>query len=99
MQSTYNGAGGYTLFSEYDNITDSGLYTKDLLKKRLLIGMGGKAAESIFYGDDYVSVGAIQDLKQTNSLAQRMIGNYGMGKVLQAFYNDYKHLIMIISIL
>jgi cell division protease FtsH len=88
MQSTYNGAGGYTLFSEYDNITDSGLYTKDLLKKRLLIGMGGKAAESIFYGDDYVSVGAIQDLKQTNSLAQRMIGNYGMGKVLQAFYNE-----------
>ena len=88
MQSTYNGAGGYTLFSEYDNITDSGLYTKDLLNKRLLIGMGGKAAESIFYGDDYVSVGAIQDLKQTNSLAQRMIGNYGMGKILQAFYNE-----------
>jgi cell division protease FtsH len=88
MQSTYNGAGGYTLFNEYENITDSGLYTKDLLKKRLVIGMGGKAAENIFYGEDFVSVGAVQDLKQTNSLAQQMIGNYGMGKRLEAFYNE-----------
>jgi len=88
IQSTYNGAGGYTIFNEYQNITESGLYTKDVLKKRLIIGMGGKAAESIFYGDDHVSVGATQDLKQTNSLAQRMIGNYGMGKDLEVFYNE-----------
>ena len=88
MQSTYNGAGGYTLFNEHQNITDSGLYTKDLLKKRLLIGMGGKAAENIFYGEEFVSVGAVQDLKQTNSLAQQMIGNYGMGDQLEAFYNE-----------
>jgi cell division protease FtsH len=88
IQSTYNGAGGFTIFNEYQNITESGLYTKDLLKKRLVIGMGGKAAESVFYGDDQVSVGAVQDLKQTNSLAQRMIGNYGMGKRLEVFYNE-----------
>jgi cell division protease FtsH len=88
IQQTYSGAGGYTLFNEYANISESGLYTKDLLWKRLLIGMGGKAAEAVYYGDDFVSVGAIQDLKQTNSLAQRMIGNYGMGKKLEAFYNE-----------
>lgn len=89
IQSTYNGAGGYTMFNEYRNITESGLYTKDILYKRLMIGMGGKAAENIFYGDDHVSVGAVQDLKQSNSLAQRMIGNYGMGLKLEAFYNEY----------
>jgi cell division protease FtsH len=88
IQSTYNGAGGYTLFNEYQNITESGLYTKNLLKKRLIIAMGGKAAENIFYGEEYVSVGAIQDLKQANSMAQRMIGNYGMGKLLETFYNE-----------
>jgi len=88
IQSTYNGAGGYTVFNEYRNITESGLYTKDLLFKRLMIGMGGKAAENIFYGDEHVSVGAVQDLKQTNSLAQRMIGNYGMGLKMEVFYND-----------
>jgi len=88
IQSTYNGAGGYTLFNEHQNITESGLYTKNLLKKRLIIAMGGKAAENIFYGEEYVSVGAIQDLKQANSMAQRMIGNYGMGKLLETFYNE-----------
>jgi len=50
--------------------------------------MGGKAAENMYYGEEYVSVGAIQDLKQANSMAQRMIGNYGMGKLLETFYNE-----------
>jgi cell division protease FtsH len=36
----------------------------------------------------FVSSGAIQDLKQANSLAQRMIGNYGMGTALEVFYNE-----------
>ena len=88
IQSTYNGAGGYTLFNEYQNITESGLYTKNLLKKRLIVAMGGKAAENLYYGEEYVSVGAVQDLKQANSMAQRMIGNYGMGKLLEPFYNE-----------
>jgi cell division protease FtsH len=88
IQSTYNGAGGYTIFSEYQNITDSGLYTKDLFNKRLIITMGGKAAESVMYGDNHVSLGAVQDLKQANSLARSMIGNYGMGTDLEVFYNE-----------
>ena len=88
IQSTYNGAGGYTIFNEYQNITESGLYTKDLLKKRLTVIMGGKAAEYIFYGENHVSLGAIQDLKQANSLAQKMIGNFGMGIDLEVFYNE-----------
>lgn len=88
IQSTYNGAGGYTLFNEYQNITDSGLYTKDLLKKRLIISLGGKAAEYLYYGSEFVSVGAVQDLKQANSIAQQMIGNYGMGEELVVFYNE-----------
>jgi cell division protease FtsH len=88
IQPTYNGAGGYTIFSEKPEIKEGGLYTKDLLKKRLIISMGGKAAESIYYGNDYVSMGAVQDLSQANSLAKRMIGNFGMGNKLEVFYNE-----------
>lgn len=88
IQSTYNGAGGYTIFNECGNIVESGLYTKDLLMKRLVISLGGKAAENLFYGDMQVSVGAVQDLKQANSLAQRMIGNFGMGEKMEVFYNE-----------
>jgi cell division protease FtsH len=88
IQATYNGAGGYTLFSEKANITESGLYTKDAFRKRLIVSMGGKAAESIIYGNEFVSLGAIQDLKSANQLAQSMIGNYGMGDDLMVFYNE-----------
>jgi cell division protease FtsH len=87
IQSTYNGAGGYTLFSEKPEIVDGGMYTKDILKKRIIIALGGKAAESVFYGDDFVSVGASNDLMQANNLAKRMIGNYGMGDSLKTYYN------------
>ena len=88
IQPTYNGAGGYTLFSEKQDMKEGGLYTKDVLKKRLTIIMGGKAAESIYYGNNYVSLGAIQDLKQANSLAKRMVGNFGMGDKLEVFFNE-----------
>ena len=88
IQPTYNGAGGYTLFSEKPEIKEGGLYTKDLFKKRLIITMGGKAAESIYYGDNHVSLGAVQDLSQANSLAKRMIGNFGVGDKLEVFYNE-----------
>jgi cell division protease FtsH len=88
IKSTYNGAGGYTLFSEKPEFKDGGLYTKDLLYNRLVIAMGGKAAESVFFGDDFISVGASQDLKQANSLAREMIGMYGMGDELKVFHNE-----------
>lgn len=88
IQSTYSGTGGYTIFVEHPNITEGGLYTRDVLYKRLIIAMGGKAAESIYYGDDHVSLGAIQDLKTANDLARKMVGNYGMGDDLKVFYKD-----------
>ena len=87
IQPTYNGAGGYTMYNEKKD-EKNGLYTKDFLKKRLVIAMGGKAAESIYYGNDFVSLGAVQDLKQANTLAKKMIGNFGMGEELEVFYNE-----------
>ena len=87
IQPTYNGAGGYTIFTEKPEFKN-GLYTKDILKKRLIVAMGGKAAESIYYGNDYVSLGSTQDLYQANQLAKKMIENFGMGKKLETFYNE-----------
>jgi cell division protease FtsH len=88
IQPTYNGAGGYTIFSEKPEIKEGGLYTKDILRKRLIVTLGGKAAESIYYGDDFVSLGANEDLRQANKLARRMIGNFGMGNNLEVFFDD-----------
>lgn len=88
INPTYNGAGGYTIFTELPEISSGGLYTRDMLMKRLVIMLGGKAAESIYYGDDYVSTGAVQDLKEAAQLAKRMIGNFGMGNKLKISYNE-----------
>jgi cell division protease FtsH len=35
-----------------------------------------------------VSTGASNDLKQANSLAKKMVGNFGMGAVLETYYNE-----------
>jgi cell division protease FtsH len=88
IQSTYNGAGGYTLFSEKTDVMESGLYTKKMLKKRLLVAMGGKAAETVFYGEEGVSTGASQDLKEANRLARQMVSQYGMGDELTSFSKE-----------
>lgn len=90
IQATYSGAGGYTIFTENPEIKEGGLYTRDILKKRLAVMLGGKAAEQVYYGDDFVSVGAVQDLKQANQLAQKMVGNFGMGvgELMEVFYNE-----------
>jgi len=85
IQSTYSGAGGYTLFYDKPEIIEHGLYTKDYLKKRLRVALAGRAAESIYYGDDYVSVGAIEDLKQVNTIARKMISQFGMGEQIENY--------------
>ena len=102
IQSTYNGAGGYTLTNIKNEISEGGLYTKELLKKRIIVMLGGKAAEYVYYGKELVTLGATQDLKEANKLARQMITQFGMGEDLEVFYeknddfsimNDYSNYI------
>ena len=79
IQSSYNGAGGFTIFRDKNDLIESGMYTKEILFNRLMVILGGKAAETIFYGNDGVSAGAFQDLKEANQLAKQMITDFGMG--------------------
>lgn len=79
IQSTYSGIGGYTLFKAHDEITEGGMYTKDFFEKRIQISLGGKACEEIFYGKQFVSLGASRDLEEANNLAKQMIEQFGMG--------------------
>jgi cell division protease FtsH len=88
MKSTYSGIGGYTLFNDNSSKKNDNMYTKDLLKKRLAISLAGKAAEYIYYGEEFVSLGAFEDLKQANQLAKQMITNYGMGDSLEIFFDN-----------
>jgi cell division protease FtsH len=88
IQASYSGVGGFTLFNEKDHIREGGLYTKEILKQRIMIALGGKAAEEVFYGEENISVGATMDLNQANALATDMIEKYGMGTELNVFYKS-----------
>ncbi len=53
-------------------------YTEPYLQDRLLVMLGGRAAESIIF--NHVSNGAADDLAQATKLARKMVGQWGMSK-------------------
>lgn len=65
---------GFTLFDTQDNT----LPTKESLLGELMVLLGGRVAEDLFFGNN-ISIGASQDLEQTKQLAEKMVMNWGMG--------------------
>lgn len=70
-------AGGYTLFSD----KDTNLLNKDDLYNEILVSLGGRAAEQIYFKS--ISVGASSDLQSATKLAHRMVYRYAMGSDTQ----------------
>ena len=68
---------GYTIFESNDE--NSNIYTKDSLVSHIMVLLGGRVAEEIFYGYS-VTTGAKKDFEEAYKLAQNMILEYGMGK-------------------
>ncbi len=90
---TSKGAGGYTLTIGEDNI----YHNLDYLKRKIMVLLGGRAAEEIIFGIEKITTGAFNDLKKTTNIVNNMVCEYGMGKSLgllrlseiQGTPNDY----------
>ena len=82
IQQTYEGVGGYTMYTVIPDFAETGMITKDLLMKQIQLLLGGRVAESVFYGDEYVSIGAHDDLNKANELCRQMVTQFGMGSKL-----------------
>lgn len=75
---TTKGAGGYTLTIP----KDTSYQRLDYLKNRIMVLLGGRAAEEVIFGKEKISTGAEGDLSQTTEMAMAMISEYGMGNTL-----------------
>jgi cell division protease FtsH len=67
----------YTVFKAQDEP----IYTREALFEHLMILLGGRIAEEVFYNVS-VTTGAINDFTEALKLSEKMIIDYGMGKSL-----------------
>jgi cell division protease FtsH len=66
---------GFTLFETQDNT----MMTKESLMGELMVLLGGRVAEEIFFGDK-LSTGSSHDIEQAKKIAEQMVVNWGMGE-------------------
>jgi cell division protease FtsH len=73
-----NGAGGLTFFSPQESRLEWGMYSKQYLESQLAVALGGRLAEEIIFGEDFVTTGASSDIQQVANIAKRMVKEWGM---------------------
>ncbi len=59
------------------------------LKANLSVGMGGRVAEEIIFGNDHVTTGASGDIQQVTRIARSMVTEWGMSDEIGMV--DYSH--------
>jgi cell division protease FtsH len=65
------------------------MYSKQYLESQLAVALGGRLAEEIIYGEDFVTTGASNDIQQVANIAKRMVKEWGMSdKVGRVALND-----------
>ena len=71
------GVGGFTRFFPDEEVLDSGLVTRAYLHARLVMALGGRAAEIVVFGPSEVTQGASGDLQMVSQLAREMVTRFG----------------------
>ncbi|MGB1195408.1 MAG: ATP-dependent zinc metalloprotease FtsH [Synechococcus sp.] len=71
------GVGGFTRFFPDEEVLDSGLVTRAYLQARLVMALGGRAAEVVVFGASEVTQGASGDLQMVAQLAREMVTRFG----------------------
>ena len=60
------------------NLPDD-IMTKNMIRHRIMIALGGYIAEELIFGKDNTSAGVSQDLREATKLAAKAIREFGMG--------------------
>ncbi|MCT0249703.1 ATP-dependent zinc metalloprotease FtsH [Synechococcus sp. CS-205] len=71
------GVGGFARTMPDEEILDSGLISKSYLQARLVVVMGGRAAELVVFGPSEITQGASGDLQMATRISREMVTRYG----------------------
>jgi cell division protease FtsH len=61
---------------------DKSSVTRQQMKARIALAMGGRVAEELIFGKDYVTSGASQDIKDATNVATAMVTEWGLSETL-----------------
>ncbi len=77
---------------EKDHLT----YTKTQLLDKITMILGGRVAEEIIYGPDFITTGAQNDLEKVSDLARKMVITWGMSEKMGnlAYGKSQEHVFM-----
>ncbi|WP_231605663.1 ATP-dependent zinc metalloprotease FtsH [Synechococcus sp. CBW1006] len=75
------GVGGFARMMPDEDILDSGLITKAYLQARLVVALGGRAAELVVFGASEVTQGASGDLLLVSRICREMVTRYGFSSL------------------
>jgi cell division protease FtsH len=71
------GVGGFARTMPDEEVLDSGLISKAYLLARMVVAMGGRAAELVVFGPNEVTQGASGDLELVARIGREMVTRYG----------------------
>ncbi|MCP9787326.1 ATP-dependent zinc metalloprotease FtsH, partial [Cyanobium sp. N5-Cardenillas] len=75
------GVGGFARTMPDEDILDSGLISKAYLRARLVVALGGRAAELVVFGPSEVTQGASSDLQLVRRICRDMVMRYGFSSL------------------
>jgi cell division protease FtsH len=75
------GVGGFARTMPDEDILDSGLISRAYLRDRLVVVLGGRAAELVVFGPSEVTQGAAGDLEQVSRICREMVTRYGFSSL------------------
>jgi cell division protease FtsH len=75
------GVGGFARTMPDEDVLDSGLISKAYLQARLVVAMGGRAAELVVFGPSEVTQGAAGDLEMVARICREMVTRYGFSSL------------------
>ncbi len=83
-----NGFGGFTRLWPDEETVDSGLISRKSLFARIVVALGGRAAELLVFGYNEVTQGAADDLLHVASLSREMVTRFGFSKLGAISYDQ-----------